>query len=119
MQASPTRTPDGYKRPSTSPIYQQVTDVDSPVDTSAERGDVVIQADSSGGQVDITMPSAERFLGTYTVQHPSAANNVVLTAQAGETFDNNNPTETLNAVGISTYVAVRYAAGGFGWAQIA
>ena len=119
MTNSPTRTPDGYKRADSLVQYLQVDDGDSPVDLSDERSTVIVQADSSSGQVDITMPSARRFNGTFTVQHPSAANNVVLSAQAGEKFNNNLATATLNAVGNTTYAPVQNADDSFGWAVVA
>lgn len=110
------RTPNGFV-PSSSPVlYQQAAAADSPVDLSTERDSIIIQADSTAGQVDIAFPSAVNYRGKIVVQHPSIANPVVVTAVAGETFDNNLGTNTPAAVGVSTYYPVKYAGGGAGWA---
>lgn len=117
--ASPVRTPDGYKSTTNAPVYQQVTDADSPVDLTGERSSVIVQADSTAGAINLNFPSAQGFAGTIQVQYPSIANAVTVTAAAGETFDNNLATNTptgSGAPGVATYTPVRYSGGGFGWA---
>jgi hypothetical protein len=116
---SPVRTPDGFKSTTNAPVYQQVTDADSPVDLTGERSSVIVQADSTAGAVNIDFPSAQGFAGTIKVQYPSIANSVTANAAAGETFNNVSATNTPTASGIpgtATYTPVRYSGGGFGWA---
>ena len=119
MSARTVRTPDGFNKASTPPVYLQVAAADSPVDLSAERATAITQVDATAGAVSIAMPSAQNFQGIFVVQNASAANNTTLVGDGTDTFENNLGSAVLNLVGTFAYAPVRYALGGFGWARIA
>jgi len=110
------RSPDGHvKAADAVQLFVSITDADSPYDLAQ---DVYLLADSAAAPVTVNLPTA-REGDILTVSHPAGATqDVVLNPVAGETIDGVAGARTISANGITSFRALRSAAGVFGWSEI-